>query len=322
MPKPPLLALLVALLSLPVFAQPLPVVATTAMVGELVREVGGECVEVTVLIGAGIDPHLYRASAGDVSRLGRARWIVHHGLGLEGALGSLLRNLQQRTPTLAVGDAIAAALPDALRSDTSEGEAQPDPHLWLDAALWGAGTDIVAEALAELLPECRDALSARATAHRAELAALDTWARTSIASIPEAQRVLVTSHDAFHYFGSAYGLTVHGIEGISTESEASIADIRETTELVVKSGVPAIFLESSISPRTIEAVRAAARDQGQAVALGGTLFGDAMGSAGTPEGTIIGMLRHNILTITAALGGEAAPWPAELADWANRWGTP
>jgi len=322
MPKPPLLALLVALLSLPVFAQPLPVVATTAMVGELVREVGGECVEVTVLIGAGIDPHLYRASAGDVSRLGRARWIVHHGLGLEGALGSLLRNLQQRTPTLAVGDAIAAALPDALRSDTSEGEAQPDPHLWLDAALWGTGADIVAEALAELVPECRDALHARATAHRAELDALDTWARASIASIPEAQRVLVTSHDAFHYFGSAYGLTVHGIEGISTESEASIADIRETTELVVKSGVPAIFLESSISPRTIEAVRAAARDQGQSVALGGTLFGDAMGSAGTPEGTIIGMLRHNVFTITAALGGEAAPWPAELADWANRWGTP
>jgi len=325
MPKTHLVAPLLALLCGTALSQPLPVVTTTAMVGELVREVGGECVEVTVLIGAGIDPHLYRATAGDVSRLGRARWIVHHGLGLEGALGSLLNNLQQRTPTLAIGDAVAAAVPDALHREAAAASGDggtPDPHLWLDAALWGVGADIVAERLSELIPDCRDALVSRAVDHRAELMALDAWARASVASIPESQRVLVTSHDAFAYFGRAYGLAVHGIEGISTESEASIADIRETTELVVRTGVRAIFLESSISPRTIEAVRAAARDQGHAVALGGTLFGDAMGSAGTPEGTLIGMLRHNVLTITAALGGEAAPWPAELAGWASRWGGP
>jgi manganese/zinc/iron transport system substrate-binding protein len=323
MPKFSLLPLWIGLLTLlgGALAEPLPVVATTAMVGEMVREVGGGCVDVTILIGAGIDPHLYRASAGDVTRLGRARWIVYHGLGLEGALANLLRNLQTRTPTLALGHAIADVAPERVREDP-ETAGQPDPHLWLDAELWAHGTDIVATTLAELHPDCHEDLAARAAAHRAELTALHSWAQASIASIPEGARTLVTSHDAFAYFGAAYGLGVHGIEGISTESEASIADIRATTALVVDLRVPAIFLESSISPRTIEAVRAAARDQGHSVALGGTLFGDAMGTAGTPAGTIIGMLRHNVLTITAALGGEAAPWPAALADWERRVGLP
>jgi manganese/zinc/iron transport system substrate-binding protein len=302
-------------------AQPLPVVATTAMVGEMVREVGGECVDVTILIGAGIDPHLYRASAGDVTRLGHARWIVYHGLGLEGALANLLRNLQQRTPTLALGDAIADVAPERLRQDP-ETAGQPDPHLWLDPELWARGADLIAAALRELHPECHEDLATRAALHAGELTALHAWARASLASVPEANRTLITSHDAFAYFGAAYGLSVHGVEGISTESEASIADIREATALVVELGVPAIFLESSISPRTIEAVRAAARDQGHAVTLGGTLFGDAMGDAGTPEGTIIGMLRHNVLTITSALGGTPAPWPAALADWSGRVGLP
>lgn len=313
--------LLISLLLHTASSQRLQVVTTTAMVGELVREVGGTCVDVNNLIGTGIDPHLYRASAGDVSRLGRAEWIVYHGLGLEGALASLLARLQQRTPALALGDAIAAAVPEQRRDDDSE-EGRPDPHLWLDASLWAHGAHIIATELATLQPQCRDELLQRATSYEAELSALHQWALQSLASIPEGARTLVTSHDAFSYFGAAYGLAVHGIEGISTESEASIADIRDTTELVVRLGVAAIFLESSISPRTIEAVRAAARDRGHSVHLGGTLFGDAMGEAGTPEGTLIGMLRHNVLTISTALGGEAAPWPAQLHAWAERWGLP
>jgi len=312
---------------------PLRVVATTAMVADTVREVGGDCVDVVHLMGPGIDPHLYRASAGDVDRLGRAELIVHNGLGLEGQLGAVLDRLGSRVPTLTLAEAaaeLAAAVGAAASAGTEaallDGEdayaGRADPHLWLDAALWSHAATAAAEKIAELRPACADDVRARAAAYAQRLLALDAWATTSVASIPEAQRTLVTSHDAFRYFGRAYGLDVHGVEGISTESEASIADIRATADLVLATGVPAIFVESTISPRTIEAVLAAARDRGGEVAIGGSLYGDAMGEAGTPEGTLIGMLRHNVVTIVTALGGAAAPWPEALADWATAWGLP
>ena len=301
---------------------PLRVVTTTAMVADMVREVGGDCVQVIALMGPGIDPHLYRASAGDVDRLGRAELIAHNGLGLEGQLGAVLDRLGTRVATLALAERVANAAAERLLEGEDEYEGRPDPHLWLDAGLWSAGAAIVADTVAALRPACRDDLLARAAAVRAQLAALHDWAGASLASVPAEHRHLITSHDAFRYFGRAYGLEVHGIEGISTESEASIADIRATADLVVATGVPAIFVESTISPRTIEAVRAAVRDRGGDVAIGGTLYGDAMGDDGAPAGTIIGMLRHNVMTIVAALGGEAAPWPAELANWAAGWGPP
>lgn len=301
--------------------EPLRVVATTAMVADTLREVGGDCVDVVHLMGPGIDPHLYRASAGDVDRLGRAELIVHNGLGLEGQLGAVLNRLGSRTPTLALAEAAASAGAGLLEGEaTYAGRA--DPHLWLDAALWSHTAAAAAEAIARLRPGCADDVHARSAGVGERLLALDAWATASVATVPEAQRTLVTSHDAFRYFGRAYGLAVHGVEGISTESEASIADIRATADLVLDTGVPAIFVESTISPRTIEAVLAAARDRGAEVGIGGSLYGDAMGEAGTPEGTLIGMLRHNVITIVTALGGEAAPWPAALADWAATWGRP
>jgi len=319
----------VALLAGAAWAQapaPLRIVTTTAMVADTLREVGGACADVVHLMGPGIDPHLYRASAGDVDRLGRAELIVHNGFGLEGQLGAVLDRLGSRVPTLALAEAAAEAAAAGDGVSLLVGEAayagRADPHLWLDGELWSYAAPAAADAIAELRPDCADGVRARAATYAERLLALDAWATASVAGVPEGRRTLVTSHDAFRYFGRAYGLAVHGVEGISTESEASIADIRATADLVVDTGVPAIFVETTISPRTIEAVLAAARDRGGEVAIGGSLYGDAMGEAGTPEGTLIGMLRHNVVTIVTALGGEVAPWPEALADWAAAWTRP
>jgi len=300
---------------------PLAVVATTGMVADMVREVGGPCVEVVALMGPGIDPHLYRASAGDVDRLGRADLIVFNGFDLEGQLGSVLAAVGRRTPTLALAEGIAAAGAGGERLLEGEDEfaGSTDPHMWGAVDLWSKGADVVASTIADIRPACADDAHARARAYAEQLAALHEWALDSTASVPQTERVLVTSHDAFAYFGAAYGFEVAGIEGISTESEASIADIRETADLVVEAGVRAIFVETTISPRTIEAVQAAVRDRGTDVAIGGALFGDAMGDAGTAEGTFVGMVRHNVVTVVTALGGQVAPWPDALSGWAEAW---
>jgi manganese/zinc/iron transport system substrate-binding protein len=298
----------------------LDVVTTIGMVGDVVREVGGTCVDVTVLMGPGIDPHLYRASAGDVEALRRADLIVYNGHNLEGQLGAVLASLEGRTPTIALSERIGAGLAEGrLLVGEDDFEGQTDPHLWGAADLWVDGADVVAQAIADLAPACADDARARAATFREQLTALHAWALESVASVPEAHRTIVSAHDAFAYFGAAYGFEVAGIEGISTESEASIADIRETADLIVELGVPAIFIETTISPRTIEAVQAAVRDRGAEVAIGGELFGDAMGDEGTAEGTYIGMVRHNVVTIVTGLGGEVAPWPETLIGWAEAW---
>ncbi len=306
----------------PTDADPIAVVTTIAMVADVVREVGGPCVSVTNLMGPGIDPHLYRASAGDVDRLAAAELIAYNGFDLEGQLGAVLGRLGQRIPTLALSERIADGLPGDER--LLEGEdayaGRTDPHLWSAVDLWGRGVDVTVAELSQLRPECAGLFAERGEDYAQRLAALHEWARASTATVPPDQRILVTSHDAFGYFGDAYGFEVAGIEGISTESEASIADIRETAELVLASGVSAIFVETTISPRTIEAVRAAVNDRGGEVVIGGELYGDAMGDATTPEGTYVGMVRHNVITVVRALGGEPAAWPEALAGWAREWG--
>lgn len=325
------LALLVAIVAWPTFAhaqaepaeatiQPISVVATTQMVADMLTLVGGPCAQVTTLMGPGIDPHLYRASAGDVDRLSRAELIAYNGFNLEGQLGAVLERLGQRIPTLALAERIAEGVQAArLLEGEDEYEGETDPHLWGAVDVWALGADVAAEAIGQLRPACAEAAAERARDYAGQLAALHDWALESGASVPPEHRTLVTSHDAFAYFGAAYGFDVAGIEGISTESEASIADIRETVELVLEAGVPAIFVETTISPRTIEAVQAAVRDRGGDVTIGGELFGDAMGDAGTPDGTYVGMIRHNVGTVVRALGGEVAAWPDALAGWKERW---
>ena len=292
------------------------VVTTIGMLGDIVQTVGGDCVDVEVMMGPGIDPHLYKASAGDVKTLQNADIIFYSGLHLEGQLGEVFEDLQEKRPVIAVAER-AVADEDVIKTDDSYGV---DPHVWMDASLWAQTIDVVVEALSTLNPDCAEAISTRAEAYKPQLEALHTWTLESVATIPEEQRILVTAHDAFTYYSQAYDIDVAGIQGISTEAEAAIADIRDTVDVIVERNVPAIFVESTINPRAIEAVKQAAEDRGHTVEVGGQLFSDAMGEAGTANGTYIGMIYSNTKTITEALGGEIMPLPEELQVWANSWG--
>ncbi|MDZ7829039.1 MAG: zinc ABC transporter substrate-binding protein [Halofilum sp. (in: g-proteobacteria)] len=310
------LALAALLVAAPVHAQAPRVVTTIAMIGDVAHNVAGDCAEIEVLMGPGVDPHLYQASASDVRAFREADVIFYSGYSLEGQLGKVLEKMSARKPTVAVAPASIGPA-DLITVQDVYGI---DPHLWMDVSLWARIAPTIADALGKLAPECADVMQRRADDYRRELAALHDWIERSVASIPERQRVLVTAHDAFAYYGRAYGIEVEGIQGISTESEAGIGDIRAMVDIVVERGVPAVFIESTINPRTIEAVIEAAGRRGHEVELGGELFSDAMGEAGTPEGTYIGMLRANTLAIVAALGGASASWPRELSTWARRWG--
>jgi manganese/zinc/iron transport system substrate-binding protein len=302
--------------TLPAMAAAQPVaVATVGMLADVARNVAGDCVAVETMIGPGTDPHLYKASAGDVGLLFGADAILYVGHNLEGQLGEVLGKVAARKPTKAVAE--AAVPPDRLIHPP--GAEYPDPHVWMDAALWAGTAPVIAEVLGGLVPDCAEAMRARAAGYAAELAALDDWVRASVATIPERQRILVTAHDAFAYYGRAYGIEVHGIQGISTESEAGIADIRDTVDTVVGRRIPAVFIESTINPRTIQAVVDAAAGRGHAVILGPELYSDAMGEAGSAAGTYIGMIHSNTVAIVTALGGRPAALPGALVAWADRW---
>jgi manganese/zinc/iron transport system substrate-binding protein len=304
-----------AALGAPAGAQTPLAVATVGMIGDVARNVAGACVEVETLMGPGVDPHLYQASAGDVRLFRDAAAVLYAGYSLEGQLGEVLERMGQDKPTVAVGPASI----DPGDLITVQDIYGIDPHLWMDAELWARTAPTIADTLAEVAPDCAAAMRGRADDYAASLAALDRWIEASIAAVPEPQRVLVTAHDAFAYYGRAYGIDVRGIQGISTEAEAGIKDIRAVVDLVVELGVPAVFVETTINPRTIRAVVDAAADRGHEVRVGGELYSDAMGAPGTPAGTYVGMLRSNTVTIVTALGGEPAPWPDALAAWAERW---
>ncbi len=290
-------------------------VATIGMLADVAENVAGDCVAVETMMGPGTDPHLYKASAGDVRLLFGADVILYAGNNLEGQLGQVLGKLAERRPTSAVAE---AAVP-AERLLAFAGAHYPDPHVWMDVSQWALTAPVIAAVLGELAPDCAGAMQARAEAYAAELMALDEWVRASVATIPAEQRILVTAHDAFAYYGRAYGIEVAGIQGISTESEAGIADIRHIVDIVVARRVPAVFIESTINPRTIQAVIDAAAGRGHAVALGPQLYSDAMGETGTAAGTYIGMIHANTHAIVTALGGRPVPLPGELVAWAERW---
>ena len=300
-----------------VYAQePLNVVSTVGMVNDVVKNVGGECVEATTIMGAGIDPHTYQASAQDVQLFQNADVIFYSGYVLEGQLGSVLERFAEQKPTVAASP-LSIGTGDLITVQSVYGI---DPHLWMDVNLWAKLAPTVMNTLSEPRPDCAEQMQANVESFTNELRALDGWIEESIASIPEQQRILVTAHDAFNYYGRAYGLDVEGIQGISTEAEAAIADIRGTVDTVVERQVPAIFVESTINPRTIESVRQAAQERGQEVEIGGQLYSDAMGQDGTAGGTYIGMLYENTKNITQALGGTVPPLPEALSGWAEQWG--
>lgn len=293
---------------------PVHVVTTIGMIGDVVENVGGDCVRTTTLMGPGVDPHLYQARPGDVRALEAADVIFYAGLSLEGQLGEVLERFGERTPTVAVSPAAIAE--GALLPNEGDGV---DPHVWMDVGLWARTVPVVAETLAGLAPACREAIARNAETYTALLLALDGWAREAIATIPERQRILVTAHDAFGYFGRAYGIDVAGIQGIATDSEAGIADIRDMARIVAERDVPAVFIESTIHPRTVQAVVEAATEGGHAVEVGGELLGDAMGAEGTAEGTYVGMIVYDVRVIVEGLGGSPPPLPSALDAWAARW---
>ncbi|MGR3198883.1 MAG: metal ABC transporter solute-binding protein, Zn/Mn family [Paracoccus sp. (in: a-proteobacteria)] len=295
--------------------RPLDVVATIGMIGDIAAQVGGDCIEVTTIMGPGVDPHLYGASASDVRSFQSADIIFYSGYSLEGQLGEVLAKFAERKPTVALA-ASSIAESDLIRTDGAYGI---DPHLWMDTGLWSRIVPTIAETLSKARSECAEGFGVNAERYVAQLTALDAWVGDAIATIPSGQRTLVTAHDAFAYYGRAYGITVAGIQGISTEAEASVADIRASADLVAAAGVPAIFIESTINPRTIQAVIDAVQQQGHDVRIGGQLYSDAMGADGTPGGTYIGMIHENTRTIVEALGGTPPPLPDALADWAEEW---
>lgn len=276
---------------------PIRVVATTGMIADLVRNVAGDRAQVTQLMGAGIDPHLYKVSPQDVRQLASAHAIFYTGLMLEGKMGDVLARMGEKVPVTAAAENIDPT--KLLRPDGAEGH--PDPHVWFDVALWSQCLPAIVDGLAKADPQGRELFEANAAAYAARLTELDTQVRTLIATVPKERRVLVTAHDAFGYFARAYDIEVAAIQGISTESEASLKDVNTLVDMLVARKIPAVFVESTVARKTIEALVEGCKARGHAVRIGGELFSDAMGDAGTPEGTYPGMVLHNTRLIVDSL---------------------
>lgn len=280
--------------------RPINIVTTTSIIADSVENVGGERVDVTSLMGPGIDPHLYKASEGDVSRMANADIIFYNGLGLEAQMGEVFQQMRGQIITVAV----AGGIDEARLLEDEEYEGAPDPHIWFDVTMWTHAVERVRDTLIEIDPGSQEYYETNTETYLAQLADLHDYILTQAARVPEDQRMLITAHDAFQYFGAAYGFEVHGLQGLSTETEAGTADIREMAEFIVERTIRAIFIETSVPDRSIQAVQAAAIARNHQVEIGGELYSDALGSPGTQAGTYIGMLEYNINTIVSALLGE------------------
>ncbi|MBW8269910.1 metal ABC transporter solute-binding protein, Zn/Mn family [Caldovatus aquaticus] len=281
---------------------PLAVLATTAMIGDLVREIGGERIRLEVLMGPGVDPHLYKPTREDVAKMLRADVVFYNGLGLEGKMtDAFVRIARSGKPVYAVTE----LLPEDQLLEPEGANGHYDPHVWMDPRAWSRAAELIADKLADHDPGGAAGFRRRLAVLQARIRELDAYAERAIASIPERQRVLVTAHDAFNYFARRYGIEVLGIQGISTESEAGVRRIQELVAVLVGRRIPAVFVESSVPDRNVRALVEGARARGHDVVVGGELFSDAMGEPGTYEGTYIGMIDHNVTAIVRALGGVA-----------------
>lgn len=280
---------------------PIKIVATTGPVAEIVARVGGEYVKVEALMAPGVDPHLYRPIASDVQKLNDANAIFYNGLHLEGRMADLFVQMARRKATFAVTEGLTTRDDKRLR-EPPEFQGMYDPHVWHDVALWSDAVNDVAEMLAKFDPAHAANYRENASEYKAELAELDEFCKTEIAKIPEKQRVLVTAHDAFGYFGKAYGLEVFGLKGISTEDEIDLAHQEEIQKMLVERKIPAVFVESAIAPRTVQALVEPCHAAGHDLKVPKEeLYADALGPAGTDDSTYSGMIRHNVKTIVDAL---------------------
>jgi manganese/zinc/iron transport system substrate-binding protein len=275
------------------------VVTTIGHIADVASIVGGEHVRVTSLMGPGTDPHLYTASARDVDKLRDADIVFYNGLFLEAQMEDILEQMAERQTVAAVSAGID---PDRLLPSADYAD-EYDPHIWFDVSLWMSAVEQIRDTLITADPAHAADYEANAAVYLDELAALHAYVAEQAASVPTEQRVLITAHDAFNYFGRAYDFEVMGLQGISTAAEAGTADVQGLANTIASRRIPAIFVESSVPVRNVESVQAAVRARGFDVAIGGSLFSDAMGDAGTPEGTYAGMVRYNIDTIVSALDG-------------------
>jgi manganese/zinc/iron transport system substrate-binding protein len=271
------------------------VVTTTGMLADAARNLLPDSIRVEGLMGPGVDPHLYKARQRDIALFREADLIVFNGLHLEGKLTEVLHEMGDRTV------AITEKLPDSLLIAATASGGVHDPHIWQDPVLWHQVIDSLSIELQNHFPASKTAIQINHARYAAEIDSLHLFATSELARIPAEQRVLVTAHDAFSYFGKRYAIEIHALQGISTVAEFGLKDITDLVELVSSRKIKAIFVESSISPRSIESVLTGCREKGHAVNLGGTLYSDALGTSGTPEATYIGMMKANITTIASGL---------------------
>lgn len=273
------------------------VVATTGQIADAIKAISGDHLQVSALMGPGVDPHLYKATQSDLSKLDKAEVIFYNGLHLEGQMLDIFEQMSKSKSVLAVGETLNKS--DLLASD--DDAMLHDPHIWFDIELWKGVVQAIGTKLQEEYPEFKDDFVANEKEYLKQLDELQVYAKNRVNEIPEKQRILVTAHDAFNYFGRSQGFDVRGLQGLSTDSEYGVKDVQEMVNFLVANKIKAIFIESSVSDKAMKAVIEGAKEKGHDIVIGGELFSDAMGAEGTKEGTYIGMYQHNIDTIVDAL---------------------
>ncbi len=276
---------------------PIKVVVTTGMIGDLAKNIGGPRLKVEALMGAGVDPHLYKATASDITRLNSADIIFYNGLNLEGKMGDLFVHISRGNPFVI---AVTEEIDPKLLLEPPAFLGHYDPHVWFDVTLWAQAAKRIEKALMEFDPKGNDIYQKNGAQLQKKLKELHQWSLKHGKELPKEKRILVTSHDAYNYFGRAYDFNVIGLQGISTVTQAGLADIAKMVDYIMQQKVKAIFIETSVSPKAIQRVQNDAKARGWNVQIGGELFSDAMGKEGTPEGTYEGMVRHNLNTIVEA----------------------
>ncbi len=290
-----------ALLPQAAFAQDmLAVTATTGMIADAARHIGGDAVKVVALMGAGVDPHSYRQTRSDIVSLLRADLVLWNGLYLEAQMEEFLLRLADRSAVTAIGESI----PKDQLLHHADYDARPDPHIWMVPDIWRLAVLSARDAMTAVRPDLAATFDTNTTAYLAQIDTLAVYADNTLSTIPEDRRVLVTAHDAFGYFGRRYGFEVLGIQDISTESEAGLQRIGALVDTLVSRRIEAVFVETSVSDRNIRALIEGAAAQGHTVRIGGELYSDAMGEPGTYEGTYVGMIDHNVTVIARALGAD------------------
>lgn len=269
------------------------ILATTGMIGDILKNIAGDVITVKVLMQPGVDPHLYKASLGDLEKIMYADLIFYNGLYLEGKLSTIFEKQRRLKPTIGLGD----YLDDPIKL----GKDQYDPHIWFDVQNWISLSEATLDTLSKIYPENEKEFIINTEAYIKKLEKLDIWVRLKIKELPANRRIMVTAHDAFNYFGRAYGIEVRGLQGISTLTDFGLRDVSNLVTFIVNHNIPAVFVESSVSTRSLNAVISGAKSRGHLTEVGGFLFSDSMGEEGTVEGTYEGMIRHNVSTIVDAL---------------------